>query len=58
MAKAGFQNVYNITDGFEGDAVEDPQSLYVGQRLKNGWKNSGIPWTYKVNPKLVLLPNK
>ncbi len=50
LAKAGFTNVYNITDGMEGDAVKDPESLYKGQRLKNGWKNSGIPWTYKLNP--------
>jgi hypothetical protein len=34
----------------EGDAVKDPESVYQGQRLKNGWKNSGIPWTYKSNP--------
>ena len=50
LAEAGFTNVYNITDGMEGDAVKDPESLYNGQRLKNGWKNSGIPWTYKPNP--------
>ena len=50
LAEAGFTNVYNITDGMEGDAVKDPESLYKGQRLKNGWKNSGIPWTYKPNP--------
>jgi rhodanese-related sulfurtransferase len=56
MAAAGFKNVYNITDGFEGDMVEDPQSLYTGQRLKNGWKNSGIPWTYKIDPNLMMIP--
>ncbi len=53
LAEAGFTNVYNITDGMEGDAVKDPESLYKGQRLKNGWKNSGIPWTYKLNPELM-----
>jgi rhodanese-related sulfurtransferase len=56
LAAAGYKNVYNITDGFEGDTVDDPQSVYAGQRLKNGWKNSGIPWTYKVEPKLMKLP--
>jgi rhodanese-related sulfurtransferase len=50
LAKAGFTTVFNITDGMEGDAVKDPESVYQGQRLKNGWKNSGIPWTYKSNP--------
>ena len=50
LAKAGFTNVYNIIDGMEGDAVNDPGSVYQGQRLKNGWKNSGIPWTYQPDP--------
>jgi rhodanese-related sulfurtransferase len=56
LATAGFKNIFNITDGMEGDTVDDPQSVYVGQRMKNGWKNSGIPWTYKVDPKLMILP--
>jgi rhodanese-related sulfurtransferase len=58
LAEAGYQNVYNITDGFEGDAVSDTGSLYKGQRLKNGWKNSGIPWTYKVERALIKLPEE
>jgi rhodanese-related sulfurtransferase len=50
LAEAGFTDVYNITDGMEGDEVKDPESVFRGQRLKNGWKNSGIPWTYTVDP--------
>jgi len=49
LAQAGFENVYNITDGMEGDAVKDPASVFMGQRLVNGWKNSGLPWTYKTD---------
>jgi rhodanese-related sulfurtransferase len=56
LAKAGFTNVYNITDGMEGDAVEDPASVFLGQRLVNGWKNSGCPWTYKLTPDRLVLP--
>jgi rhodanese-related sulfurtransferase len=56
LAKAGFKNVHNIIDGVEGDAVEDPDSVFVGQRLKNGWKNSGCPWTYKLTPDRMVLP--
>jgi rhodanese-related sulfurtransferase len=56
LAKAGFTNVYNITDGVEGDEVKDPESVFVGQRLVNGWKNSGAPWTYEIDPARVLLP--
>ena len=57
LAKAGFKNVYSITDGMEGDIVNDPESVFAGQRLKNGWKNSGIPYTYKIDPKLMLIPD-
>lgn len=56
LAEAGFKNVYNITDGFEGDAINDPQSYYNGKRVKNGWRNSGSPWTYKLDPNLMYHP--
>jgi len=49
LAKAGFTNVYNIVHGMEGDSVKDPENLYDGKRMKNGWKNSGLPWTYKID---------
>ena len=55
LTEAGFTNVYNITDGMEGDKVDDPQSVFAGQRLKNGWKNSGCPWTYRIDPKMMLI---
>ena len=57
LAKAGFTKVYNITDGMEGDSVTDPDSNFLGQRLKNGWKNSGVPWTYDLTPDRMLLPD-
>lgn len=56
LAEAGFKNVYNVTDGFEGDTVKDPQSYFNGKRLKNGWKNSGAPWTYELDPNLMYHP--
>jgi rhodanese-related sulfurtransferase len=56
LAKAGFKQVYNIIDGMEGDEVADPASVFLGQRLVNGWKNSGCPWTYKLTPDRMLLP--
>jgi len=56
LAKAGFVNVYNIIDGMEGDKVNDPGCAYHGKRMRNGWKNSGSPWTYNVNPELAGLP--
>lgn len=56
LAQAGFKHVYQITDGMEGDAVKDPDSVYRGQRLVNGWKNSGLPWTYHADPARMILP--
>ena len=56
LAQAGFKNVYNVIDGMEGDSVEDPDSVFQGQRLMNGWKNAGCPWTYNLTPDRMLLP--
>jgi len=56
MATAGFKSAYSITDGFEGDRVRDPSSPFYGKRFKNGWRNSGISWTDKLNPELMWIP--
>ena len=56
LAEAGYRNVYTITDGMEGDAVNDSSSVFFGQRLRNGWKNSGLPWTYAPDPGRMVLP--
>jgi len=42
----GFTRVYTITDGYEGDIAKDGQQ--AGQRAINGWKNSNLPWSYKL----------
>jgi len=51
LANEGFKQAYNVIDGFEGGIVKEENSYYRGKRKINGWKNSGAPWTYKVNPK-------
>ena len=56
LAKAGFKNVHNIIDGMEGDANADSASVAQGQPLKDGWKNSGCPWTKKLTPERMVLP--
>jgi rhodanese-related sulfurtransferase len=58
LAKAGFTQVYQVLDGMEGDTVSDPDSVFNGQRMKNGWKNAGCPWTYKLTPEQMILPGK
>lgn len=58
LAEAGFLYVFNITDGFEGDMVKDKSSLYYEKRMVNGWKNSGLPWTYELVNDQIILPVK
>jgi rhodanese-related sulfurtransferase len=53
MIKAGYKNVYSIADGFEGDIAQEGD--HKGQRAVNGWKNAGLPWTYKMNKKVMYL---
>jgi hypothetical protein len=38
----------------EGDPVKDPESVFNGKRMKNGWKNSA-PWVYDIDPEKVIL---
>jgi rhodanese-related sulfurtransferase len=54
LAAAGFKNVYTIIDGFEGDKVTDPESVFYGKRMRNGWKNSA-PWVYDIDPEKIIL---
>jgi rhodanese-related sulfurtransferase len=58
LAQAGYIDAWNITDGMEGDMVNDPESSDDGKRLKVGWKNSGLPWTYQVDPARMRLPDR
>ena len=46
MKKAGYSNVYTVVDGFEGDKAKS--GPLKGQRVVNGWKNSELPWSYKL----------
>jgi len=50
----GYSEVYSVTDGFEGSKLEDGDSR--GVRAKDGWRNSGLPWSYKINPDVVWKP--
>ena len=55
LAAAGFKNAYNIVDGMEGDKVDDPGSVFIGKRMRNGWKNSGLPWVYGIDPDKMII---
>ena len=43
----GYKQVYVVTDGFEGDKIKEGKKKHW--RLVNGWKNSDLPWSYKLN---------
>ncbi len=45
---AGFTQVYSQYQGFEG--IKAKSGINQGQRVVNGWKNSGLPWGYKLKP--------
>jgi rhodanese-related sulfurtransferase len=47
LAQAGYKNVYTVTDGYEGDTAKEGE--HKGERVVNGWKNSGLPWSYKLD---------
>lgn len=46
LAKVGYTKVYSVVDGYEGDMAKDGPN--AGQRVVNGWRNSKLPWTYKL----------
>jgi rhodanese-related sulfurtransferase len=54
LANAGYTRVYSVVDGFEGDAAKDGPK--AGQRIVNGWKNAGLPWSYKLDKAKMYFP--
>lgn len=54
LQMSGYTKVYSVTEGFEGDmAKEGPKA---GQRAVNGWKNAGLPWSYKLDKAKMWFP--
>jgi len=47
LKEDGYTKVYNLVEGFEGDTSKTGPNK--GQRVVNGWKNAGLPWTYKLD---------
>lgn len=42
LIDAGYTNVWNLTEGFEGGQNGN------GARLVDGWRNAGLPWGYRL----------
>ena len=73
LIEAGFKNVYDVEDGFEGAEFPDFEDKdlhkYYRQIAKTnnisgfkhrrhyGWQWWGIPWTYEIDPKYVYPPD-
>ena len=50
LADDGYTQVWSVVDGFEGDMSKD------GRRSVNGWKNAGLPWSYKLERDRMYFP--
>ena len=73
LVNAGYKNVYDVTDGFEGqdfpaDENENRNKFYRQLAKRNkiygfehrrhyGWQYWGLPWTYEMDPKYVYPPD-
>jgi len=73
LVAAGYKNVFDVSDGFEGGefpTFEDPNKhKYYRQLAKrnniygfehrrhSGWQFWGLPWTYEMDPKYVYPPD-
>jgi len=55
----GFEadKVFNVLGGFEGDKVKDMHSPHHEMRMIGGWRLEGLPWTYKMDTKLLYQPD-
>ena len=55
----GFRNARYVINGFQGSAAKEGDK--AGMRVINGWQNSGLPWSAKLNPEKIYrvdLPKK
>lgn len=51
LIDAGYTAVWNLVEGFEGD-----KSPETGIRELNGWRNAGLPWSYKLSEEVAWRP--
>lgn len=50
----GYKSVYVVVDGFEGGSIKAGERK--NWRQVNGWKNSGLPWSYSLNKDKLYMP--
>ncbi|MDR9425628.1 MAG: rhodanese-like domain-containing protein [Marinobacter sp.] len=54
LLEHGFTNVKYVENGFQGGSYKEGRM--AGFRVKNGWQNSALPWTFKANPEKIYRP--
>lgn len=55
LAGKGYKQVWTVVDGFEGGKLKEGGSK--GVRAVNGWRNSGLPWSYKIDSAIAWHPS-
>lgn len=48
LRENGYPNARFVVHGFQGSISNE--GPHAGFRLSNGWQNSGLPWSMKLNP--------
>ncbi|WP_434984141.1 rhodanese-like domain-containing protein [Vreelandella zhaodongensis] len=56
ITEMGFSQVYSVSDGFEGGTLAEGDSK--GVRARDGWRNSGLPWSYEIDPDIAWYESK
>lgn len=56
ITEMGYRQVYSVNDGFEGSTLKEGDSK--GVRAMNGWRNSGLPWSYEIDPDVAWRPSE
>lgn len=54
LASKGYTQAWTVVDGFEGSKLKQGNSK--GVRAVDGWRNSGLPWSYRINPGIAWHP--
>lgn len=54
LESLGYTQVFSVPEGFEGDLGKSGEQ--AGRRTVNGWKNAGLPWSYKLDRAKMYFP--
>ncbi len=55
LIQAGYTNLYQLWEGFEGIAVSDKELPSYGKKIVDGWKNRGLPYTWDMDPQYIVM---